>query len=67
MFKKITYNDVLYEWLENKKKTTKESTYFKYLSILETHIINTLDNINFKKLKPSDIISFFNSDEIDIL
>ena len=67
MFKRITYKDVLYEWLENKRKTNKESTYLKYLSIIDTHIINTLGTINFKELKPSDIISFFNSDEIDIL
>ena len=65
MFKRITYKDVLYEWLENKRKTNKESTYLKYLSIIDTHIINTLDNINFKKLKPSDIISFFASAKSD--
>lgn len=42
-----TYNDVLYEWLYSKKNEVKESTYLKYLTMVESYISCLLGNINF--------------------
>ena len=67
IFKKIPYEKVLYEWLNNKRKTIKKSTYIKYLYIIETHIISVLGSIDFKKLKSNDIISFLGKEDINTL
>ena len=67
IFKKITYEKVLYEWLNVKKRIVKESTYIKYLYIIETHIISVLGSIDFKKLKSNDITFFLSKEEINIL
>ncbi len=53
LFKKVkikSYSDILYEWLESKKSDVKNSTYSKYLTIIETYIISLLGNINFRNL-----------------
>lgn len=62
--KSKTYNDVLYEWLENKKDNVKESTYLKYLILIDTYISNLLGNIQFNKLKNDDIKCFFENETI---
>jgi len=67
LFKRKTYNDVLYEWLENKKNKVKESSYLKYLNMIETYISTLLGNIKFNKLKNSDIKSFFENERINEL
>lgn len=61
---KIYYSQILNEWLENRKKTIKESSYNKYLTSIENNIIPYLGNINIKKIKDSDIYDFFNKEEI---
>lgn len=62
--KSKTYNDVLYEWLKNKKDNVKESTYLKYLILIDTYISNLLGNIKFNKLKNDDIKCFFENKTI---
>ncbi len=62
-----TYSDVLYKWLSSKKNHIKESTYSRYLIIIESYIMNYLGNIYFKKLTTDDIKNFFNQDDISIL
>lgn len=64
LFAAKTYEDVLYEWLNERKKEIKESSYIKYLNQIETNIIPNLKNISFKKLRPCHIISIFNSDNV---
>ena len=64
LVKRKTYGDVLYEWLSSKKKEVKESSYLKYLNIVETYINISLGDINFRKLKNSDIKFFFENEKI---
>ena len=64
LFKRKTYNDVLYEWLDSKKNEVKESSYLKYLIIVESYISLLLGNINFKKIKNKDIKLFFENEKI---
>lgn len=59
-----TYNDVLYEWLEYKKNDVKESTYLKYLILVNTYISNLLGNIKFSKIKNDDIKKLFENETI---
>ena len=67
MFRKIYFKNVLYEWLEIKKKDVKESTYNKYLYRIEKYIIPIIGDIEFKKLSSKDIDNFFNNDRINML
>ena len=60
IFKIITYERVLYEWLEN----IKESSYNKYLFCIRNYLVSNIWNINFKKLKSCDIDNLFNLDNI---
>lgn len=60
MFKK-TLMDVSYKWL-NEKTGIKESTYSKYLVIIETYLKKM--DMNIKKISNNTINNFFNSDEI---
>lgn len=64
---KKTYTDVLYEWLTNKKDNVKESSYLKYLNMIESYISDLLGNMNFKKLKNDDIKYFFENEKINSL
>lgn len=64
IFKIITYERVLYEWLEKKKKNIKESSYNKYLFCIRNYLVSNIGNINFKKLKSCDIDNLFNLDNI---
>jgi len=61
------YTDVLYEWLNNKKNKTKESTYLKYLIIIDTYINELLGNVQFKKINNNDIKIFFENEKISKL
>lgn len=61
------YKDVLYEWLEYKKDKIKESTYLKYLTIIDTYIIPIIGNMKFKKINNNELQNFFNIDRINIL
>lgn len=61
---KIYYKQVLEEWLTNKKKTTKTTTYYKYQSVIEVNINPILGDIVFKKIKGVDISNFFEDERI---
>ena len=61
------YADVLYEWLYSKKGIVKESTYLRYLIIIETYIIDLLGNIKFIKVNNNDIKNFFLNEKINCL
>lgn len=61
---KIYYKQVLEEWLINKKKTTKTTTYYKYLSVIEVNINPILGEIVFKKIKSEDISNFFENERV---
>lgn len=65
LINKKNYNDVLIEWLSSKKNEVKESTYLKYAMMIETYISSLLGNLNFKKIKNSDIKSFFENKKIN--
>jgi len=58
---KIYYKQVLEEWLINKEKTTKTTTFYKYQSVIEKNINPILGNIVFKKIKNEDISNFFDN------
>lgn len=60
----IYYSEVLKEWLNNKKDKIKESSYLKYLSIIESIILPSLGNCIFKKLTLKNIYDFFESDKM---
>ncbi len=61
---KIYYKQVLEEWLINKKKTTKTTTFYKYQSVIEKNINPILGNKIFKKIKNEDISNFFENEMI---
>lgn len=60
----INYSQVLDEWLNDRKNQIKDSTYIKYLSIIEKNINPTLGNYNFRKLTVKNIYDFFNSNKM---
>ena len=64
IFKSKTFEDVLYEWLNFKKNTIKESSYIKYLNQIETNITPYINNTNFKKITLNQIIFLFNNENI---
>lgn len=64
---KIYYKQVLEEWLINKEKTIKATTFYKYQSVIELNIKPILGNIVFKKIKGEDISNFFEDKRIIVL
>ena len=56
---KIYYKQVLKEWLIDKEKVVKITTFYKYQSVIEGNIEPVLGNIIFKKIKEIDINNFF--------
>ncbi len=66
-FRKKNYEDVIYEWLNEKQKSIKESTYIKYLYIVETHIIPFLGKYDFRKIKQKNVLAFFNQEQLETL
>lgn len=65
--KKILYSKVLSNWLAIKKDKIKEQSYIKYQNLIETNIVKTLGQVEFKYLNESKINNFFNSDTISKL
>ena len=61
---KIYYKQVLEEWLINKEKTIKNTTFYKYKSVIEITINPILGNIVFKKIKGEDISIFLKMKEL---
>lgn len=67
MIKKITLATVTLEWLYERKKGIKESSYLKYFNIINNYINPNLGTLDFKKLSNNDILSFFNKKNISML
>lgn len=61
---KIYYKQVLDEWLINKEKTIKTTTFYKYQSVINGNIKPILGDIVFKKIKGEDINNFFEKENI---
>jgi len=61
---KIVYSKVLDEWLEYKKGNIKESSYLKYLSVIETLLKPNLGYYKFSKITKEVIDDFFNNSHI---
>lgn len=64
---RIFYKEVLDEWLLEKEKHIKYTTYCKYQYIINCNIKPTLGNILIKKLKNEDLSDFFNDIHISSL
>lgn len=64
MINKLYFNQVLDEWLYNKDKTIKNTTFYKYQNVIESNIKPFLGNYLFKKMKPNDIIVYFENEKI---
>lgn len=64
---KIYYKQVLEEWLINKEKKIKTTTFYKYQSVIKLNINPILGDISFKKIKGEDISNFFEDERIIVL
>ena len=64
--KNISFEKVLYEWL-NTKTNIKKSSYYKYLFYIDTYLIPYFKTIKFKNITNNDILSFFYSISISKL
>ena len=64
LFKTITFERVLYDWLDYKKQNIRESSYAKYLFCIKNYLVSNIGYINFKKLKSNDIEYLFNKNTI---
>ena len=62
----IYYKDILYNWLNEKKKEVKEQTYVKYYFMVNKYIILDLGNILFRKLNNKIFINLFNNKELSL-
>lgn len=67
--KKINYGDIVYEWLESKRKEIeyddlKLQSFLKYQYTAEKYIISKLGNENFSKLTTKILQNFFDDKEI---
>lgn len=61
---KILYNQLLDEWLLDRKEKIKTSSYIKYETIIENLIKPHLGEINIKKLNEKNIHEFFKNEKI---
>lgn len=61
---KITFSQVLNEWLDNKTNKVNITTISKYRSLSELYISPKLGVILFKKIKEQDIYNFFQEENI---
>lgn len=61
---KVYYKQILDEWLINKEKTTKTTSFYKYQTLIEVNIKPILGDIVFKKIESEDISNFFENDKI---
>lgn len=49
--RKIIFNQLVDEWLESKKVSTKESTYYHYVYVVNKYLMPTFGNMTIKQLK----------------
>lgn len=54
----VDFNSLVANWLENKKHTLKESSYCRYLQLINTHIKNEIGKIKISKLTDEIINQF---------
>lgn len=57
---KMLYRDLLKKWLEHKKRIVQTSTYIAYEIYVKKHIIPALGHYQLSKIKPLNIIDFYN-------
>jgi len=67
IFKRITFEYVMYEWLEGRKGNIKESSFNKYMFCIEKYLDPYLGDSEFKKIKEKNIFNFYEEDEINKL
>lgn len=58
MNKKQTLNEIIEEWLQYKKITLKESTYYRYIYMINQYITVHFKNIEMEKLQDYDLNIF---------
>ena len=58
MNKKQTLNEIIEEWLQYKKITLKESTYYRYIYMINQYITVHFKNIEMEKLQDYDFNIF---------
>ena len=67
IFKRITFENVLYEWLESRKESIKESSFNKYMFSIKKYLVPYLGDYEFRKLKEKNIFEFYEQEEINKL
>lgn len=50
----ITFEEASYEWLEQKKGTIKDSTYYRYLYLIKKYLNFNLKNLSLKQIEKYD-------------
>lgn len=61
---KLTYKEILEEWMNDKKDIVKEQSYIKYINLINKHINPILGNYNYKNLNNKDVEKFFQHSNI---
>ena len=59
-----SFENILYEWLDDKKHNIKESSYNKYLYQIQKNIIPYFKNISIKKIDKWKVLDYFSNDSI---
>lgn len=62
---KITFGQLIWEWLVSRKGTVKESTYANYATLIEKHLIPELGKIHLSALT-TDILDEFLKDKLNV-
>lgn len=61
---KLTYQEILEEWITDKKYIIKEQSYIKYINLINKHINPLLGDYNYKNLNNKDVEKFFQHADI---
>lgn len=62
---KITFGQLIWEWLASRKGTVKESTYANYATLIEKHLIPELGKVYLSDLT-TDILDGFLKDKLNV-
>ena len=60
--RKTNFEEVSQKWLEMKKNSIKESTYYNYMFIIDKYLIPTFSQISLKKLSEMSTAIFLNNE-----
>ena len=60
----VYYEFILDEWLNNKKKFIKSTTFYKYQYVIENNIKPYIGKIKFKKIDNENIKNIYKNDKI---